>query len=295
MQISKIIILALISVHLYTIASLKSQAWTKETGKGYLKCAMGSMSGSSYFESDGFRRSGLYDSLAFTNYTFDFSGTLLLLQGEYGVRDNLTMFASIPIGAYSMTEKFVTDSIGNRPIRAQLNRTLISWIALGAAYQLYSGPLTATIRGEYRMPPISGPPNDPTQEFLGGGSHEGIFGLHIGVPFDKSWIEVSGSIALRENNWNDRFLIHAESGFSSVENTALKFFIDLQQPLGAQRDIPIFQIRRIHPAEFFVVGGASFSVNLPDGLMLEAMYNLRLLGTSAWSIGTVLLSAGYAF
>jgi hypothetical protein len=34
---------------------------------------------------------------------------------------------------------------------------------------------------------------------------------------------------------------------------------------------------------------------LPDGLTLEAMYNLRLLGTNAWSIGTVMLSAGYAF
>jgi len=25
------------------------------------------------------------------------------------------------------------------------------------------------------------------------------------------------------------------------------------------------------------------------------MYNLRMLGTTAWSLGTVMLSAGYAF
>ena len=80
-----------------------------------------------------------------------------------------------------------------------------------------------------------------------------------------------------------------------VERTALKFFVDLQQPLGALRDVPTFDIRRIHPAEFFASTGASFTIALPDGLTFEAMYNIRILGTTAWSLGTVMLSAGYAF
>jgi hypothetical protein len=75
----------------------------------------------------------------------------------------------------------------------------------------------------------------------------------------------------------------------------LKFFVDIQQPLGAQRDVPVFDIRKIHPAEFFTSAGASFSISLPDGLMFEAMYALRMLGTTSWSLGTVMLSAGYAF
>jgi hypothetical protein len=155
--------------------------------------------------------------------------------------------------------------------------------------------LNATITGEFRLPAYTGIPNDPAEEFLGGGSKEGIIGLQIGIPFEKSWIELHGSLSLRDKNWNDRFFIHAETGFSSVEKTALKFFVDIQQPLGAQRDLPEFEIRKIYPAEFFTSAGASFAVNLPDGLTFEAMYNLRLLGTNAWSIGTVMLSAGYAF
>jgi hypothetical protein len=295
MQISKIIILALISFQLFTQLSVQAQAWTGGKGKGFVKLSAGSMSGSSYFEENGNRRSGLYDSLALSNYTFDLSGTLMTLEAEYGLNDELVIFSSMPLIAYTLTEKFVTDSIGNRPIRKQLSRTLLSWFGIGTRYRLYSGPLNATITGEFRLPAYTGIPNDPAEEFLGGGSKEGIIGLQIGIPFEKSWIELHGSLSLRDKNWNDRFFIHAETGFSSVEKTALKFFVDIQQPLGAQRDLPEFEIRKIYPAEFFTSAGASFAVNLPDGLTFEAMYNLRLLGTNAWSIGTVMLSAGYAF
>ena len=295
MQISKIIILALISVSVISEFTFQTYASMREKGKGFLKLSAGSVSGSSYFEENGNRRSGLYDSLALSNYTFDFSGTLMSLEAEYGLFDDVTIFSSLPLGAYSLTEKYVTDSIGNRPIRQQLSRTLLSWFGIGTQYRFYSGPLHATLIGEFRLPAYTGIPNDPMEEFLGGGSKEGIIGLRIGIPFEKSWIELHGSLSLRDRNWNDRFFIHAETGFSSVERTALKFFVDIQQPLGAQRDIPEFLIRKIHPAEFFASAGASFSVNLPDGLTLEAMYNLRLLGTTAWSLGTVMLGAGYAF
>lgn len=295
MQISKIIILALISMQVFMQITVEARVRTSGKGKGYVQLSAGSISGSSYFEEDGNRRSGEYDSLAFSNYTFDFTGTMMSLEAEYGVSDAFTIFTSMPFGAYTLTEKFVTDSIGNRPIRTQLQRTLLSWFGVGARYQLYNGPLTATIVGEYRLPPYTGVPNDQKEVFLGGGSKEGILGLTIEVPFEKSWIGLQGSLSLRDNNWNDRFFIHAETGFSSVERTALTFFIDIQQPLGAERDFPEFEIRKIYPAEFFTSAGASFSVILPDGLTFKAMYNLRLLGSNAWSLGTVMLSAGYAF
>lgn len=295
LQISKNLILALITLQLFMSMDLSAEAWPREKGKGFVQCTVGSMSGSSFFESDGLRKSGLYDSLALSKYTFDFSGTLLTLSGEYGITEDITVYASLPFGSYTLIEKFVTDSIGNRPIRSELGRTLLSWYALGSRYTLYSGPLTATVSGELRLPPFSGVPNDQSQEFLGGGSQEGIIGLHIGIPFEKSWIELKGALSLREKDWNDRFFIHAETGFASVERTALKFFVDIQQPLGAQRDVPVFDIRKIHPAEFFTSAGASFSISLPDGLMFEAMYALRMLGTTSWSLGTVMLSAGYAF
>lgn len=294
-QISKNLILALISLQVFLAIEIYAEAWPRPKGKGFLQCSVGSMSGSSFFESDGLRSSGLYDSLALSTYTFDFSGTLMTLSGEYGLTNDITIYATLPFGAYSLNEKFVTDSIGNRPIRAILNRTLLSWYAIGSRYTLYSGPLTAAISGEIRLPPFMGIPNDPSAEFLGGGSNEGIVALHIGIPFEKSWLEVKGALSLREQAWNDRFLVHAEAGFSSVERTALKFFVDLQQPLGAARDIPEFDIRRIHPAEFYASAGASFTIALPDGVSFEAMYNLRMLGSTAWSLGTVMLSAGYTF
>jgi hypothetical protein len=290
MQISKIIILALI---FFTQLYIQLLAGNREKGKGFVKLSAGSMNASSFFEESGNRRSGLYDSLALSSYTFDFTGTLMTLEGEYGISNELTLFSTMPLGSYSLTEKFVTDSIGNRPIRKQLSRTLLSWFGLGTRYRLYTGPLHATIVGEFRLPAYTGIPNDPMEEFLGGGSNEGIIGLQIGIPFEKSWIELHGSLSLRDKNWNDRFFIHAETGFSSVERTALKFFVDVQQPLGAHRDLPDFEIRKIYPAEFFTSLGASFAVNLPDGLTFEAMYNLRLLGFNAWSMGTVMLSAGY--
>jgi hypothetical protein len=295
MQISKIIILALISIKVFCGISLHAQIQMREKGKGLVKLSAGSVSGSSYFEKDGNRRSGLYDSLALSNYTFDLSGTMITLDADYGVMDDFTVFANMPLGAYTLTEKFVTDSIGNRPIRQQLSRTLLSWLGIGTRYKFYSGPLHATFTGEFRLPAYIGIPNDPQEEFLGGGSKEGIIGLQIGIPFEKSWIAVHGALSLRDANWNDRFFIHGEAGFSSVERTNLKFFVDIQQPLGAQRDIPEFLIRKIHPAEFFTSAGAAFTVNIQDGLVVEAMYNLRLLGTTSWSLGNVMLSAGYIF
>lgn len=295
MQNSKNLILALISLQLFIVAEVLAEAWPRAKGRGFVQCSLGSMSGSSYFESDGLRKSGEYDSVALSSYTFDFSGTLMTLSGEYGLTDDLTVYSALPIGSYTMIEKFVTDSIGNRPIRNELSRTLLSWYSIGSRYRLYSGLLTATVSGELRLPPFKGVPNDLTQEFLGGGSNEGIIALHIGIPFEKSWIELKGALSLRDQYWNDRFFIHAETGFASVERTALKFFVDLQQPLGALRDVPTFDIRRIHPAEFFASTGASFTIALPDGLTFEAMYNIRILGTTAWSLGTVMLSAGYAF
>jgi hypothetical protein len=295
LQNSKNLFLALISLQLIMFIEVSAEAWPRSKGKGFIQSGIGSMSGSSFFETDGLRTSGLYDSVALSTYTFDFSGTLMTLSGEYGLTDDLTVFASIPFGSYTLIEKFVTDSIGNRPIRNELSRTLLSWFSLGSRYRLYSGLLTATISGELRLPPFQGFPNDPSQEFLGGGSNEGIIGLHIGIPFEKSWIELKGALSLRDQYWNDRFFVHGEAGFSSVERTALKFFVDLNQPLGALRDVPTFDVRRIHPAEFFASTGASFTIAFPDGLSLEAMYNLRILGSTAWSLGTVMLSAGYAF
>jgi len=295
MQISKIIILALISLQVFMHISMKATVPHSAKGKGSITLSAGSISGSSYFEDTGNRTSGLYDSLAFSNYTFDYSGTMMKLEAEYGLTDRLVIFSSMPFGAYTLTEKFVTDSIGNRPIRNQMSRTLLSWFGIGATYKFYDGPLNATILGEYRLPPYEGIPNDPNETFLGGGSQEGIIGLSIAVPFEKSWIGLQGALSLRDKYWNDRFFIHAETGFSSVERTALTFFVDIQQPLGAERDFPEFQIRKIYPAEFFTSAGASFTVDLPNGLTFAAMYNLRLLGSNAWSLGTVMLSAGYAF
>ena len=71
------------------------------------------------------------------------------------------------------------------------------------------------------------------------------------------------------------------------------FFVDIQQAMGASRDIPTFEIRRFQPAEQFTSVGASFKIFPDDHLILDAMYSLRVMGTNAWSIGNVALGAGY--
>ena len=145
------------------------------------------------------------------------------------------------------------------------------------------------------MPPNIGKPQDTSQSFLGGRSHEALLGMHFYVPMEKSWIALSGTYAFKDNSWQNMIYIHGETGFSSVENTALTFFVDVLQPMGAARDIPPFDIRRFQTAEYAIIPGASFKVTLESGLMFNALYSLRVIGATSWATGTVMLSAGYAF
>ncbi len=272
---------------------LLSQMTTYKQGYTMIKCSIGSASGASYFERNGNRNSSLYDSIQRSQYTFDNSMINGSVQAEYGLTDNLLVRCSLPFTSYSLIEKFTVDSIGNRVIRKQMNTTLINYCSLGGMYSLLKGKTIVSLLAEYRVPTYQGNPLDSTSDFLGGLSKEALIGLHFHIPFEKSWIAFSGSLSLRDSAWQNLAYIHSEIGFSTVEKTALIFFIDIQQAMGASRDIPIFEIRRFQPAEQFTSIGASFKILPDDHLILDAMYSLRVMGTNAWSIGNVALGAGY--
>ncbi len=272
---------------------LLSQMTTYKQGYTMIKCSIGSASGASYFERNGNRNSSLYDSIQRFQYTFDNSMINGSVQAEYGITDNLLVRCSLPFTSYSLIEKFTVDSIGNRVIRKQMNTTLINYCSLGGMYSLLKGKTIVSLLAEYRVPTYQGNPLDSTSDFLGGLSKEALIGLHFHIPFEKSWIAFSGSLSLRDSAWQNLAYIHSEIGFSTVEKTALIFFIDIQQAMGASRDIPIFEIRRFQPAEQFTSIGASFKILPDDHLILDAMYSLRVMGTNAWSIGNVALGAGY--
>jgi hypothetical protein len=258
-----------------------------------IKCSIGSASGASYFERNGNRNSSLYDSIQRSTYTFDNSMINGSVQAEYGITDNILVRCSLPFTSFSLIEKFTVDSIGNRVIRKQMNTTLINYCSLGGMYTFLNGRTIVSLLAEYRVPTNQGNPLDSTNDFLGGLSKEALIGLHFHIPFEKSWIAFSGSLSLRDSAWQNLAYIKSEIGFSTVEKTALIFFIDIQQAMGASRDIPTFEIRRFQPAEQFTTVGATFKILPDDHLIFDAIYSLRVMGTNAWSIGNVALGAGY--
>lgn len=292
MKLFSLIFLVLIN-YFSQLSTVLSQITTYKQGSTVLKCSFGSSSGASYFDRNGNRNSSLYDSIQRTKYTFDNSMIHGSVQGEYGLTDNLLVRCSLPFTSYSLIEKFTVDSIGNRVIRKQMNTTLINYCSLGGMYTFLRGKTIASLLAEYRVPTNQGNPLDSTNDFLGGLSKEALIGLDINIPFEKSWIAISGSLSLRDSAWQNLAYIHSEIGFSTVEKTALMFFVDIQQAMGASRDIPIFEIRRFQPAEQFTSVGASFKIFPDDHLILDAMYSLRVMGTHSWSIGNVALGAGY--
>lgn len=298
MQITQTLRFALIFAVIFCAISpeIWADGWTRKKGELWTKLYIGSMSGASYFDANGKRISDLNDQLVNQRYTFDFSGAVGGLNAEYGLLDNCTLTAAIPYGSYSLIEKFLTDSLGNRYIRSEQTRALISWISLGARYRLLNTSWAVLcIAGEIRLPPLQSAPLDTLQAFLGGGSREGVLGVELGIPFQESWLGFSAKYALRQAAWNNMLYLHAEAGFSSVENTSIKFFADYTSAQGSWNTVPAFDIRRLQPAETFLSAGATFTVFPADDYFFDASYSLRLDGRNTWLTGVVCLGGGITF
>jgi hypothetical protein len=83
---------------------LLSQITAYKQGYTMITCSIGSASGASYFESNGNRKSSLYDSIQRSTYTFDNSMINGSIQAEYGITDNVLVRCSLPFTSYSLID-----------------------------------------------------------------------------------------------------------------------------------------------------------------------------------------------
>ena len=174
-------------------------AWTAKEGDQYLKGAVNIFETSSRFGPEG----------RFEN----FSNTNFNVYWEYGIKDNLTFFAT---GSLSDLE--------NRSDGVETSQTGVGDIDVGLRYRLVDGPIIVSVQGLFKAPYLY----DNNSELpLGNGQEDFEGKVLFGKSFGQfGYAGLEAGYRFRTDDPVDEFRILAEYGFDVTEKVYLRTKLD---------------------------------------------------------------------
>lgn len=194
--------LSLFSILTLIPTTAQAGAWTAKEGDTYLKGAVNYFSTSDRFgfddANDGFEE--------FSNKNFN-------VYGEYGIKDNLTFFAT---GSLAEIEN---DANG-----VSVSNTGVGDIDLGLRYRLIDGPVIVSVQGLFKAPYLY---SEDAELPLGNGQEDFEGKLLIGKSFGKlGYGGLEAGYRFRTDEPVDEFRFLVEYGINATEKTYLRTKLD---------------------------------------------------------------------
>jgi hypothetical protein len=198
-------ILFLILHSSFSILHLQAQAWTKEAGKGFYKADMTAIVTDNVFNNNGIivpivATSGFYSAA---------------LYGEYGLTNDLTVVANIPV--------FVSNSLAAFKIGTLSYPTTSSSgfgdVDLGVRYQLYKGGVA--VSGILMLGLPTGTALNTTSAPTGDGEFNQLVKVAVGTGTATWWTQGAVGFNFRSGNNSNEFRYDLEVGWKLFDKKLL--------------------------------------------------------------------------
>jgi hypothetical protein len=245
----------------------------------------------------------------------DYSVKLAAITGgiyaEYGILDNFTIVADVPVTYWNLHERYSFDSsyvlrlsptdsgVVTEPVkrdRANLNRFRPDYYGLGGRYAWTNGNNLIGVNGIVRVPPgfknVFSADSSAffTDEFL-----QASGGLNLGLKINKNWLSTSINYNYRAGDYSDEMQYYLEFGTRNVETTQIVVFSKYIQSLGSFQESAAFEPRRQRFQENYLLVGGIFEIEFQKRLAVNAGYEIRLAGKNSWALSTFTLAVAYKF
>jgi hypothetical protein len=289
--------------------TLYAGGWTLPKGRLFLKAYGGVSTAGSYYDTDGKliaeKRMEIQrpDDTVRTRVieTYDFTGIMGGVYGEYGLTDDLTVVLDVPVGHFELTRKnlvsrqFSDDIVTREQVDTVKSLTTVTYYGLGARYRIgQSDKMISSLSAMVHVPPGFSSPiiGNPDYPFLSDGAFEVRGGLELGFPASFGWAGISAMYNWRGEELKDELLVHAEAGFNKVENAFFKVHIDVVQSLSSFKDARNFEPNETQLQENYLSAGASFSLFFSKAWFVDIDYSVRVFGENTWNLSNIILGTG---
>lgn len=294
---------------LFCCTTLYAGGWTQQKERLFLKAYGGVSTAGSFHDTEGKliaeKRFDVQrpDDTVLTRVTetYDFTGILGGVYGEYGLTDDLTLLLDVPVGYFELTRKnlvarqFSENIVTREQIDTVKSITSVSYYGLGARYRIgQSDKITSSISAMVHVPPGFSSPiiNNPAYPFLSDGAFEVRGGLELGFPASFGWAGISAMYNWRDEELKDELLIHAEAGFNKVENAFFKVHVDVVQSMSSFNDVEDFEPNQTQLQENYLAAGASFTLFFSKAWFVDIDYSVRVFGENTWNLSNIIVGTG---